>query len=363
MLPSIVNKFDSGSAYIPSSPMIGWGHKESLEQGDSHYWGVWWGKEPFSVFENKIGRFMSEYGFQGFPDRRTVQAFTRKEDRFLGSSVMKAHQKHPEGFDIIDQYMDSDFIRPKIFDLYNYTSQLLQAGGIKVAIEAHRRAKPYCMGTLFWQYNDCWPVISWSARDYYGRWKALMYTVKDAYKTMLVSPLVEGEKLNVYVVSDSSAEVSAELQMRLMDFSGKTIWEKVVHAQVPADVSQSFFSEDLANLPAFKKESSLLEVALKSAGRTLAGNVLYFVAPKDLKLSKPRFKINVTQGNEAYTIEISAEKLLKNVSLGIDEDGRFTCNYMDILPGENRKVVFKTSSKINNFEKKLKITSLYDAMK
>ena len=146
---------------------------------------------------------MSEYGFQGFPPMESIRRFTLPADRQLGSPVMKAHQKHPVGYETIDEYLLRDYKRPKDFESYVYVSQLLQAEGIKTAIEAHRRAKPYCMGTLYWQLNDCWPVVSWSSRDYYGQEKALHYFVKNEYKTLLVSPVVKNGKLQVFIISDS----------------------------------------------------------------------------------------------------------------------------------------------------------------
>jgi len=112
---------------------------------------------------------MSEYGFQGFPDYSTIRKFTAPEDRSLTSGVMKTHQKHPTGFETIDEYLLRDYKKPKNFESYAYVSQLLQARGMISAIEAHRRAKPRCMGTMYWQLNDCWPVVSWSSRDYYGK--------------------------------------------------------------------------------------------------------------------------------------------------------------------------------------------------
>jgi beta-mannosidase len=190
ILPNNVRRFDSARAYIPSSPLHGWGRPESLTEGDSHYWGVWWGKEPVLNYEKKVGRFMSEYGLQSFPDYSTILKFTSPADRVLGSAVMKAHQKHPTGYETIDEYLLRDFRKPKDFESYAYVSQLWQSRSIIKAIEAHRRAKPTCMGTLYWQLNDCWPVVSWSSRDYFGKKKALMYALPAAYDLVLVSPVV-----------------------------------------------------------------------------------------------------------------------------------------------------------------------------
>ena len=180
IIPQKIIQLDPSRTYWESSPSIGWGHKESLFQGDSHYWGVWWGMEPFESYMKRTGRFVSEYGFQGMPSMRTIESFTNSAERSLGSAALKNHQKHPSGFETIEHYMNDWYKKPKDFVSYVYVSQLLQAEGMIAAIEAHRSAKSYCMGTLYWQLNDCWPVTSWSSIDHFGRWKALHYAVRES---------------------------------------------------------------------------------------------------------------------------------------------------------------------------------------
>lgn len=164
--------------YLPSSPLYGWGHPECVTHGDSHYWGVWWGEQPFEMYKEKTGRFMSEYGFQSYPDYSTVCRFCPEEQRTLDSPTMRNHQKHGRGREIIDkammQYYGVDSRTLPLED-YCYVSQLLQAWGTGYGILQHRLAQPHCMGTLYWQLNDCWPVASWSSIDCYGNWKALHY--------------------------------------------------------------------------------------------------------------------------------------------------------------------------------------------
>ena len=92
ILPNMVNLFDKGRPYVHTSPEWGWGHPECVTDGDSHYWGVWWGEQPFEVWSEKTGRFMSEYGFQSYPQLSTIQSFTNGEDRYVGSATMNKHQ-------------------------------------------------------------------------------------------------------------------------------------------------------------------------------------------------------------------------------------------------------------------------------
>ncbi|MDQ3109085.1 MAG: glycoside hydrolase family 2 protein, partial [Bacteroidota bacterium] len=156
----ILQYLDNTANYISTSPSTGWGHPEAYKSGDVHYWGVWWGNEPFSAYDTHVGRFMSEYGFQSMPPLSSFALFDTDGNFSLNDSTTRAHQKHPKGFETINDYMARDYAVPAGFSDYVYVSQVVQRDGVTRAIEDHRKAMPYCMGTLFWQYNDCWPVTS-----------------------------------------------------------------------------------------------------------------------------------------------------------------------------------------------------------
>ena len=170
--------------YITTSPLYGWGHPECVTHGDSHYWGVWWGDEPFERYAEKTGRFMSEYGFQSYPMLSTIKQFCPEDQLYIDSPTLRSHQKHPRGLQIINkamrQYYGFDSKTLSLED-FCYVSQLLQAWGTGYGIFQHISQQPHCMGTLYWQLNDCWPVASWSSIDYYGNWKALHYRAQALY--------------------------------------------------------------------------------------------------------------------------------------------------------------------------------------
>jgi beta-mannosidase len=360
-ISSAVSRFDSLRPYITSSPRIGWGHKESLTMGDMHYWGVWWGKEPFETYNLKVGRFMSEYGFQGFPAMTTINKVTLPADRNLKSPVLKAHQKHPTGFETIDEYMKRSYKIPVDFASYSYVSQLLQAEGMKIAIEAHRRAKPYCMGTLFWQFNDCWPVISWSCRDYYGNKKASYFGLLKEYATVLVSAVAEDGILRISVVSDSLKEFPGQLDLRLIDFSGRELMMKSIPVQVRENSSEVFFSSNIKELLGDHNPSkSVLVMELRSGGKTLASNHYYFAAPKDLILDSPFISKTFWPTEKGYMISLTSEKLAKNVYLSCTLKGEFADNYFDLLPGESRTVEFYSSTRGADLSRLLTIKTLTD---
>jgi beta-mannosidase len=185
-----VNEFDGTRPYVSTSPKNGWGHKESFTEGDSHYWGVWWGLEDWEAFENKTGRFISEYGMQAMPNWKTIESFTEPADRFLYSDVIKSHQKANDGFKKLNHYLTRYFIdSAKLSRLspenYTYLTQCLQYYILKNSIAIHRSKYPTNMGTLLWQLNDCWPVASWSITDYSRKPKAAWYAVKEAYRDNL----------------------------------------------------------------------------------------------------------------------------------------------------------------------------------
>lgn len=173
-----------GRPYITTSPLYGWGHPECVTHGNSHYWGVWWGELPFEIYKEKTGRFMTEYGFQSYPLMSTLRRFCPEDQLSIDSPTLRNHQKHGRGVQIIDKAMRRYYgfeSRTLSLENYAYVSQLLQAWGVGYGIMQHIAQQPHCMGTLYWQLNDCWPVASWSSIDYYGNWKALHYRAQALY--------------------------------------------------------------------------------------------------------------------------------------------------------------------------------------
>jgi beta-mannosidase len=337
ILPQTVFDNSPSLSYISSSPKIGWGHEEALHEGDMHYWGVWWGEEPFEIYEEKVGRFMSEYGFQGMPDLRTWDSCLNSTDKNLHSAALLNHQKHPRGMELIQTYMERDFPVPDHFEEYNYVSQLVQAYGITMAIEAQRRAMPRCMGSLYWQLNDCWPVISWSSVDYYNRWKALHYHTRDAYKEVLISFGAHENEVSVFVVSDRRVDIQAELDLKIIDFKGDIQWQEKQQLKIQKAFSSILKKVDIAEII---KEDHVLVATLKAGDSLIAQNLYYFVAPKLLRLHPAEISYRISPVKKGYLIEISSDKLVKNIGLMMNRDGHFSNNYFDLLPGEVRNILF-----------------------
>jgi len=374
LIPDAIHEVDTTRYYLYTSPSAGFNGVTNSE-GDIHYWGVWHGKEPFDSFNSmdNIARFVSEYGFQSYPEINTIKKFAAPEDMQLHSPVMLSHQRcmtddrkdKEYGNRLIKWYMDRWFNEPKDFEMYVYISQVLQAEGIKVAMEAHRRNMPYCMGSMYWQLDDCWPVASWSSIDYYGNWKALQYYAEKAYRTFLISFVPKNNGLGIYIISDSLAGIPAELNIRVMDFDGNKVYEKEFPLTIEPDSSIEYVSINKDELIGKSDESKIVLIAqLKAADRILSDNTYLFQKPKDLKLEKPQIKVTSVKTDDGYELTLTSDKFAKDVYLSFDKDkGFFADNYFDLLPGEAKRVILQTNQNIDNLESKLKVISLVDSYK
>ena len=362
-LPEVVEEFDPQRSYWGSSPSSGMGVPADLVNGDEHYWGVWWGKEPFETYATHLARFMSEYGFQSFPAIKTVKKYATPEDFDIFSEVMKSHQRSSIGNETIEYYLLQEYNKPKDFESFLYVNHVVQAEGIKFGLEGHRRAMPFCMGSLYWQLNDVWPVASWSSTDYYQNWKALQYYVKKGFEPVLVSPYEEGGRFKVGIVNDRLENVDAQLELKLMDFDGNVVWEKASLVEIPANSSKDYFSEN-RNEFLYRKNSRglLFSTKLIERGNTISENVYFFRPFKELKVPSPNIEYTVTKTDSGFDIEISTDKLAKNVYLQTQEDaGFFSDNYFDMLPRETRVVSLETDLNEDELNEMLTVRTLDDA--
>lgn len=371
VLPQQVATYQPGAFYFHSSPISNWGKPEDFTKGDNHYWGVWHGMEWFEAFNTHIPRFMSEYGFQSFPSMESIRTFAAKDDYDIFSNVMQAHQKSPaKGNTAIKTYMLHYYREPKDFPSFVYLSQVLQAEGMKVAIEAHRRAMPYCMGTLYWQLNDCWPGASWSGRDYDGRWKALQYYVKEAFKPRLVSSVIENGQLSTWLVTDTY-EGKADLLMKAVDVNGKLIWQKEFKdISIKANTSEKLHTIDTAAVLQGNNPARVIFYAqLRIDNKDMERNIFYFAPAKDMNLEVPNLDIvtsKVAKDKGVVYIRLKTDKLARNVYLSLDNavaTDHFEENYFDLLPGETRTIRLQTGQLPEIIHQALKVTTLVSSYK
>lgn len=356
LLPAKVKELDADRFYIHSSPYFAnWGRPESWGIGDSHNWGVWYGQKTFESLDTDLPRFMSEFGFQSFPEMKTISTFAAPEDYQIESEVMNAHQKSSIGNALICTYMERDYIIPEKFKDFVYVGLVLQGQGMRHGLEAHRRNRPYCMGTLYWQLNDSWPVVSWSSIDYYGNWKALHYQAKRAFAPILINPIQQNDSLNIYLISDCpDTKDHLMLEMKVTDFDGKKQGKPIQlnTLTVPANTSQCVYRiKPDTWLSPEEQQRCFMQLTLKDkAGNTLAETVYFFRKTKDLLLPETTVSCKIKQKDGMCELTLFSPALAKDVFIEIPLQGaRFSDNFFDLLPGE-RKTVVITSPQIKKGE-------------
>ena len=338
ILPMVVDTYDGTRPYWPSSPSKGWGRPESLTQGDVHYWGVWWGEQPYEVYRDKVGRFNSEYGYQSYSDLQTMKevAGDTVDDAFLA-----AHQKHARGTQLINDFIERYYPRPKTFEDVVYLSQLSQAYGMEIAIEAHRTAKPYNMGTLYWQLNDAWPVTSWSSIDYAGRPKAMQYKLKTLYAPVLLS--LDHFGAEVFVTSDLLRPLEGQLFVCVRDFHGSRLFEQEVAVSLKANENKKYYVEGLQQaLQKVDPRQVYVKLELVEENHPSYQRCCFLVPPKDLQLPEPHFEFAFQRVANNMIITVTSDVFAKDVQVGCTgRHGNFSDNFFDLEPGWPHRVIVR----------------------
>ena len=377
ILPSVVYDYhpkfgmarnNYSTNYWASSPSASEGIPEEYTHGDTHYWGVWWGKEPFDNFNTMISSFMSEYGFQSFPEYASFNKYAKKQDRSIYSEVMKAHQRSSIGNATIEEYMKRSFRKPIGFEEQLYMSQLLQADGMQIGIEAHRRNKAKCMGSLYWQLNDCWPGASWSSIDYYGKWKALHYKVKESFAPVIVSYEFVDDDLQISVVSDLTEVFDGELNVTLSEFKDidKILsWKQKVSLK-PYE-SKVVLTIPKDGLP--KDEDQLytyLHLTLRDSKSIRSSKNVYFKPFKEITLPRPNlsFTAECDKSNVLY-VTIKTNHFAKGVHITCDSPENFSDNFFDLPIHGTKTITLPIGSDvdIDALIKSIKIRSLWSSIR
>ena len=361
-LPGVVREYAPGTFYWPSSPFAFEGEMSGTTDGDRHYWSVWHGKAPISDYDSEKSRFFSEYGFQSFPEFESVKRYAPyPEDWDIRSEVMMSHQRggdHANG--LIETYLLNEYKKPRDFRAFLYMNHVLQGDAIKTAIESHRRQMPYNMGTLFWQHNDCWPVASWASRDYYGRWKAQHYYTRKVYDDILISPVVEGDDLKVYAVSDRLENTSGRLQLQVCQFDGTVVhhWDKSVG--ISGNDSRVCFSAPLAKLlEGADRGTVYVRVDYTDKSGRVYHNNYYLGKQKDMDYPKVDLQTEVRSIEGGYEVTVSADKFARAVCLSVaDNESVYSDNYFDVQPKSSVQVQVRTRLSAEAFNGSLRLTCL-----
>jgi beta-mannosidase len=343
--------------YWPASPSSGgcFDEPNDFNRGDVHYWDVWHGGKPFAEYRKYYFRYASEFGFQAFPSMKTVESFTLPEDRNVFSRVMEMHQRNEGANGKIMNYLSQTFLYPDNLDTLVYASQLLQAEAMRYGIEHWRRNRGRCMGAIYWQLNDIWPVASWASIDYFGRWKALHYYSKRFFAPVMLSCCETGETTDrvSVVMEPSPIETSAHLCLAnetMHDVSGTVRWylrnskAQVLDSgefsiTVPALTSQwceklDFHCTDFLN--------NYFSYEFISGNKIISSGTTLFTAPKHFRFVDPSLLYEI-QGNK---ITVYAGAYAKGVEISSPEcDLLLSDNYFDMNAGSATVEILEGSPK------------------
>lgn len=357
LIPARLKHLNSAVPYRPSSPSTGWGRPEAYRQGDVHYWGVWWGKEPVESYNDKVGRFNSEYGMQSLPALQTIREFALESDWDTTSVSMKAHQKHPFGYQNIKMYIEDKFKPPQQFEHLVYISQLMQADAMATAIAAHRSNKPYNMGTLYWQLNDCWPGVTWSSIDYFGRKKALHYRLKDLFKNEMLTVSSMPESFAVQALSEKPDSLKVWIRLEVRTFDGRVIQRQKLDVELSREEATHVMLGK--SVQPIDEANSYIHVRMTPAhnDETLAETIAFFLPPKDLQL--PKAAISLKQVGQD-SIELSSPVFAYGVYLDLHSYVETDDNYFHLRPGEKRRVRVSGPYPLSQLFNQIKIYSLAD---
>ncbi len=370
ILPNAVEKYNPEITYWPSSPQGENNTPSGSKSGDEHDWRIWFGDVPFSTYAENTCRFVSEYGLQSFPEMKTVRAFANDSDLAYRSPIMEHRQRSNmpwiapgfNGNEMINTYIKRYFKEPKDFESFVYLSQIMQAEGVKFAVETHRRKMPFTMGSLYWQINDCWPTMSWASVDYFGRWKALHYTVKKAFQPIYPVIFRNKDLIKVAVVSDKLKSEDLVVEAKLLDFYGKKIWKNEKKISLKANTSGVYLTiPEKELLKSANAAKSVLLVEIKSGNTLVAENTFYFKDYKDLQFDKPTIRKTISKvGDNECVISLTTDKLAKSVMLfAKNTEGVFSDNNFDLIPGKTYAIKF--IGKVANLEPEFTVMSINES--
>ena len=320
-IPEILYAELPSANYSHTSPLSNWGRQENYNHGSMHYWGVFHGEDPFEDYGKNIGRFNSEYGFQSFPNINVIEDFFHPKSFDLEDPLLAHRQKSYKGNRLIYKHLADYYPEPTSLLELSYLSQLAQAKGISMAIRAHRLDQPRCMGTLYWQLNDCWPAVSWSSLDYNGQWRALHYRVKEAYAP--IACIVDMSKGKTELVFLNELLATEKLNYTILTLKGEMLEQGELVVS-----SMDRISIDISHLI-----SDLSAVHIKMIHSGVESSQIHWI-DQELELEEPMIEMNLEQS----LLRVSSKKLVKDLYLYSEDGYIFSSNFFDLLPGSTKEI-------------------------
>lgn len=340
-----VRKFDVSTPYTQGSP-IGVSHNQGVfsdNVGDTHLWGVWHGLQPMNYYRKRMTRFCSEFGFESLPDLKTIESFAQPEDYFLSSEVFKSHQKCANGNDKMIYYIASRFNLPARFEDYIYLSQVTQQECIADATEHWRRHKGRCNGSMYWQFNDCWGVCSWSSFDYYGNYKALQYKAKHFNAPLSVSVEDTEEYINIFALNDLNSDQKLTVEYEIFDFVSGTLEKESKEINLDKVSNVQVFSLNVKDIKSkYDYKQTAIASRLYQDGKLLMQKVTLFNKEKNLNLPKAKLKTKITMFDNHIEIRVHSDKYARFVKIESSKSVLpMSDNFFDLLPGETKTIIMK----------------------
>ena len=348
ILPQAAKEVDPDRFYWIASPSSGGSFDDPNDQnrGDVHYWEVWHRLKPFTEYRKYHFRYCSEFGFQSFPGMKTIETFTLPEDRNVFSDIMECHQKNGTANGRILMYLADNFLYPASFDTLLYASQVLQAEAIRYGVEHWRANRGRCMGSLYWQVNDCWPVASWSSLDYYNRWKPLHYYAKNFYAPLMCSVEEENGIAKLRICSEQMHAETCTVHWQLRGAEDAVLLEGSSKAQAqPLGVTEVGTVDCTAHLTdKAQRQSTYLVYWMETASSQTPVSVLLFTKPKHFRFADPRISLTVHERDDAFELTLSAQAMAKYVWLDSpDFDFVLSDNCIDLIPGKETTLILSKS--------------------
>ncbi|MGN0771595.1 MAG: glycosyl hydrolase 2 galactose-binding domain-containing protein [Christensenellales bacterium] len=342
ILPEQLRKFDQVTPYIAGTP-IGSAHNKDVGSdsvGDTHLWAVWHGLQDLTYYRTRNTRFCSEFGFESLPDIKTIRKFADPSDYSLDSKVFTAHQKCASGNKKMQFYIASNYRLPAKFEDYIYLSQLCQAECVKDATEHWRRNTGRCNGSLYWQFNDCWPVCSWAGLDYYRNYKALQYECKKFFAPVIVSLENDKKGVGVYVINDTDRAVDVKVRIMLTTFDGNVVFEQELTATVDSIDKVMLRRYDIKQLKKTANLKRCVFVAyLYRNGRQECIKTVLFGREKNLKLPQSDVDMQIEVADGVAKISLASKRYVRKLALTSNSvQAPFSDNFFDLLPGETKEV-------------------------
>jgi len=347
ILPEIAERTAPQTFYWKSSPSSGGGFDDpgSENRGDAHCWDVWHGLKPFSTYADHAIRFVSEFGFQSFPSIKTINTFTKEADRNIFSRVMESHQKNNGANGRILNYLADNFLFPKDFESIIYLSQIQQALAVKAGVQHFRRNRECTMGTLYWQFNDSWPVASWSSIDYFGRWKPLQYFARNFYASIAGSIVRNDKTMSVYVQNETRDFETRRVRVTLLTMDFRMLHEAEYEVDVPPFGVSRVCELDYSQLVTGIEDQVFVEAEFfDEDGNVTSTEIEMFVAYKYLRLDSSSISYSVIELADEYVIRLMSGGFAAFVELDLRQaDAIFSDNYFHLTSKREKTVKLKKS--------------------